>query len=232
MTLTVKDIAQMFDLSCVRTYSNEKDIKELVECARQYDCGHVSVMQCFIPEVKELLKDRPDIKVVGNVSFPSGSDTTSLKVFQAGEMVAAGCDEIDMVMNVGWLLSGRYEAVEEDVKAVVSAAGGLPVKVIIEISCLEPKFVQKACEICMSAGAAFVKTGTGWMPRGTTTDDIKLIKATVGDKIKIKASGGIRNLETLAEMYKLGAVRFGVNLKSGKAILDECIEMGGKITIL
>ncbi len=232
MTLTVKDIAQMFDLSCVRTDSDENDIRALAECARQYDCGHVSVMQCFIPEVKELLKDRPDIKVVGNVSFPSGSDTTSLKVFQAGEMVAAGCDEIDMVINVGWLLSGRYEAVEKDVKAVVSAAGGLPVKVIIEISCLEPKIVEKACEICIRAGAAFVKTGTGWMAKGTTADDVRLIKAIVADRIKIKASGGIRNLETLAEMYKLGAVRFGVNLKSGKAILDECIEMGGRITIL
>lgn len=232
MTLTVKEIAQMFDLSCVRTDSNEKDILALAECARQYDCGHVSVMQCFIPEVKELLKDRPDIKVVGNVSFPSGSDTTSLKVFQAGEMVAAGCDEIDMVINVGWLLSGRYEAVEEDVKAVVSAAGGLPVKVIIEVSCLEPNEVEKACEICIRAGATFVKTGTGWMPKGTTIDDIKLIKANVADNIKIKASGGIRTLDTLVEMYKLGVTRFGVNLRSGKAILDECIEKGGKVSLL
>lgn len=231
MTLTVKEIAQMFDLSCVRTDSNEKDIKALAECARQYDCGHVSVMQCFIPEVKELLKDRHDIKVVGNVSFPSGSDTTSMKVFQAGEMIAAGCDEIDMVINVGWLLSGRYEAVEKDVKAVVSAVGSLPVKVIIEVSCLEPNDVKKACEICMRAGAAFVKTGTGWMPRGTTIDDVKLIKAIVANNVKIKASGGIRTLETLVEMYKLGVTRFGVNLRSGKAILDECIEMGGKVTI-
>lgn len=231
MILTVKDIAQMYDLSCVRTNSDESDIKALAECARHYDCGHVSVMQCFIPEIKELLSDRPDIKVVGNVSFPSGSDTTSVKVYQAGEMVAAGCDEIDMVINVGKLRSGRYGEVEEDVKAVVAAAKGLPLKVIIEVSLLNEKEVEKACEICINAGATYVKTGTGWMPKGTTIDDIILIKSIVGDRIKIKASGGIRSLETLVEMYRLGVTRFGVNLRSGKAILDECIAMGGKVII-
>lgn len=231
MILTVNDIAQMYDLSCVRTDSDENDIRALAECAKIYDCGHVSVMQCFIPDVKKLLDDRKDIKVVGNVSFPSGSDTTSLKVFQAGEMVAAGCDEIDMVINVGKLRSGRYEEVEEDVKAVVKAVKGLPLKVIIEVACLNEKEVEKACEICIEAGATFVKTGTGWMPRGTTIEDIKLIKSIVGDRIRIKASGGIRSLETLVEMYKLGVTRFGVNLRSGKAILEECIALGGQVTI-
>lgn len=231
MILTVKDIAKMYDLSCVQTNSDEKDIRALAESARKYDCGHVSVMQCFIQDVKKLLSDRPDIKVVGNVSFPSGSDSTSLKVYQAGEMLAAGCDEIDMVINVAKLRSSRYEEVENDVKAVVAAVKGIPLKVIIEVSCLTQEEVKKACEICMSAGAAFVKTGTGWMPNGTTIEDIKLIKSIVGDKIKIKASGGIRNLDTLVQMYKLGVTRFGVNLKSGQAILEECIALGGKVTI-
>jgi deoxyribose-phosphate aldolase len=133
-------------------------------------------MLCFIPDVKKLLEDRRDIKVVGNVSFPSGSDTTSLKVYQAGEMTAAGCDEIDMVMNVGMLRSGRLRETEEDVRAVVKAVKGIPLKVIIEVSCLNEKEVEKACEICIDAGAAFVKTGTGWMPRGTTIDDVRLSK--------------------------------------------------------
>ena len=203
MVLTVTDIARMFDLSCVRTNSDEKDIKALAESARRYNCGHVSVMQCFIPDIKKLLSDRPDIKVVGNVSFPSGSDTTSVKVFQAVELRYAGCDEIDMVINVG----------------------------IIEVSCLDRKEVEKACEISIKAGAAFIKTGTGWMPGGTTTEDIKLIKSIVGDRIRIKASGGIRTLDTLLEMYRLGVTRFGVNMRSGIAILDECIARGGEVTI-
>ncbi len=231
MILTAKDIAQMYDLSCVRTDSDEGDIKALAECAKRYDCGHVSVMQCFIPDVKSLLGDRQDIKVVGNVSFPSGSDSTSLKVYQADEMLAAGCDEIDMVINVGKLRSGRFDEVEEDVRAVVATVKGIPLKVIIEVSCLSLVEVEKACEICISSGATFVKTGTGWMPKGTTIEDVKLIKSIVKDRIKIKASGGIRSLETLVEMYKLGVSRFGVNLRSGKAILDECIAMGGKVTI-
>ncbi len=231
MILTVKDIAQMYDLSCVRTDSDENDIKALAECAKKYDCGHVSVMQCFIPDVKKLLEDRKDIKVVGNVSFPSGSDTTSLKVYQAGEMLDAGCDEVDMVLNVGKLRSGRYDEAEEDVKAVVKAVKGIPLKVIIEVSCLNENEVKKACEICINAGASFVKTGTGWMPRGTTIEDVRLIKSIVGDRIRIKASGGIRSLETLVMMYKLGVTRFGVNLRSGRAILEECIALGGQVTI-
>ncbi|NLH97830.1 MAG: deoxyribose-phosphate aldolase [Clostridiaceae bacterium] len=231
MVLTVRDIAQMFDLSCVRTNSNEADIKALAENARRYDCGHVSVMQCFVPGIKELLSDRPDIKVIGNVSFPSGSDSTSVKVFQAVELRDAGCDELDMVINVGKLLSGRYREVEDDVRAVVEAADGLPVKVIIEVSCLGRKEIEMACEISIRAGAAYVKTGTGWMPGGTTTEDIKLIRSIVGDRIKIKASGGIRTLDTLLEMYRLGVTRFGVNMRSGIAILDECIARGSEVVI-
>ncbi len=231
MVLTVKDIAGMMDLSCVRTNSDRKDIEDLLENAKKYDCGQVSVLQCFIPFVKQNLSERKDIRVVGNVSFPSGSDSTSLKVLQAKEMVEAGCDEIDMVINVGQLRSGMYNEVEEDVKAVVKAANQLPVKVIIEISLLYKQEIEKACEICINAGAAFVKTGTGWMPNATNFEDVRLIKSIVGDKIKIKASGGVRDLSMLVEMYKLGAVRFGVNLKSGKSILEECIKAGGQVKI-
>jgi deoxyribose-phosphate aldolase len=136
-----------------------------------------------------------------------------------------------MVINVGWLLSGRYDEVKQDVAAVIKAAGGLPVKVIIEIGCLDRKAIEKACEICLECGAAFVKTGTGWLAKGTTIEDIKLIKSLVGDKINIKASGGIRNLDTLIEMYKIGARRFGVNLRSGTALLEECIARGGQVTV-
>jgi len=182
----------MMDLSCVQTNSNEDDIKLLVETAKKYNGGHVSIMQTFITEVKELLKDRPDIKVIGNVSFPSGSDTITMKVAQAKEMIVEGCDEIDMVMNIGKLLSGKYDEVEADVRAVVDTikSAELLIKIIIEISLLGEREVKKACEICLRCGATFVKTGTGWMSKGTTIEDVKLIKSIVGDAIKIKASGG------------------------------------------
>jgi deoxyribose-phosphate aldolase len=223
MILSAKDIAQMMDLSCVKTNSTMEDIRELIQCAKEYEVGQVSVLQCFVPFTKELLRDCPEIRVVGNVSFPSGSDSTTLKVCQAKELVACGCDEIDMVINVGKLLSGDEAGAAEDVMAVVAAANPLPAKVIIEIAYLNRQAVEKACEICIRAGAAFVKTGTGWAEKGTTVADVQLIKSIVGDRIKIKASGGIRDLQTLLEMYQQGARRFGVNLKSGKRILDDAI---------
>jgi deoxyribose-phosphate aldolase len=226
MFLTAKDVAKMIDLSCVRTISNKADIDEMVGAARKYGFGQVSVLQCFIPYTKELLKGTPDIHIVGNVSFPSGSDSTTLKVVQAKEMMAAGCDEIDMVMNIGKLRSGELEEVEKDVKAVVETVSPIPVKVIIEIMSLTPEEAEQACEICLRAGATFVKTGTGWANRGTTLEDVKLVKSCVGDRAKIKASGGIRDLNMLVEMYKAGARRFGVNLRSGIQIVEECAALG------
>ena len=221
MLLNERNIAAMMDLSCVRTHNSKADIEELVRCARKYEIGQVTVLQSFIPYTKELLKDNPKIRLSGNVSFPSGSDSTSLKVIQTRELVEDGCDEIDMVMNVGKFLSGEYDEVEADVRAVVEAASPLPVKVILEMYYLNPKEVEKACEISIRAGAAFIKTGTGWVGSGATVDDIKLIKSITGDRIQIKASGGIRDLETLVEMYRQGARRFGVNLKSGIKIIEE-----------
>jgi deoxyribose-phosphate aldolase len=220
-----KETAAMIDLSCVRTTSSKSDIEEMVEAARRYGFGHVSVLQCFIPYTRRLLEGTPGVALVGNVSFPTGSDSTPLKVAQARAMLAAGCDEIDMVMNIGKLRSGELAEVEGDVRAVIEAVDPMPVKVIIELMVLTADELRHACEICVSAGAAFVKTGTGWAERGTTLDDVRLVKSLVGDRIKIKASGGIRNLQALVEMYKAGARRFGVNLKSGIAIVEQSLRL-------
>ena len=231
MHLTAKDVAKMIDLSCVRTISTKADIDEMVDAARKYGFGQVSVLQCFIPYTKELLKDAPNVHIVGNVSFPSGSDSTSLKVAQAKEMMAAQCDEIDMVMNIGKLRSGELEEVEKDVQAVVETVRPIPVKVIIEVMSLTPEETEQACGICLRAGASFVKTGTGWANRGTTLEDVQLVKSYVGDRAKIKASGGIRDLNMLVQMYKAGARRFGVNLKSGIQIVEECMSMASGIEV-
>jgi len=231
MLLTAQLIAKMIDLSCVRTISSKRDIETMVNVARKYGFGQVSVLQCFIPYTRQLLKDAPYVRVVGNVSFPSGSDSTSIKVAQAKEMMAAGCDEIDMVMNIGKLRSGELIEVDADVRAVIETVHPIPVKVIIEIMCLTPAETRHACDICMRSGAAFVKTGTGWAERGTTVDDVRLVKSFVGDRVKIKASGGIRSLDTLLEMYKAGARRFGVNLKSGIQIVEESLSSESGIRV-
>jgi deoxyribose-phosphate aldolase len=231
MLLTGKEIAKMIDLSCVRTISTKMDIEAMAAAAQKYNFGQVSVTQCYIPYTKQLLQKDPQIHIVGNVSFPSGSDSTSLKVFQANEMLAAGCDEIDVVMNIGMLKSGDLFEVESDVRAVIDAVRPLPVKVIIEIMYLTPNQVKQACEICLRTGAAFVKTGTGWADRGTTVEDIRLVKSFIGESVKIKASGGIRNLDLLVKMYQAGARRFGVNLNSGIKIVEECLALESGVEI-
>lgn len=223
MKLTPHDIARMIDLSCVRTTSSRMDIEEMVGAARRYGFGQVSVLQCFIPYTRQLIKDSPGIRLVGNVSFPSGSDSTSIKIAQAKEMVSAGCDEIDVVMNIGKLLSGESSLVEDDLFSVVETVQPLPVKVIIEIMYLNREQTSLACDICVRSGAAFIKTGTGWAERGTTLEDVRLIKSLVGESIQIKASGGIRELGTLLDMYQAGARRFGVNLKSGIKIIQQSL---------
>jgi deoxyribose-phosphate aldolase len=229
MILTLEDIAKMFDLSCVRMFNTKDDVKNLIDTAKKYNCGQVSVLQCFIEYARQLLGEKSNVKLVGNVSFPSGSDSTELKIIQAKQLSSI-CDEIDMVMNVNWHLSGMYDEVEYDIIEVKKAIGKIPLKVIIESSLLDKKQIEKACEICINAGASFVKTGTGWS-EPTTIKQVNLIKSIVGDSIAIKASGGIRNLETLIQMYKSGATRFGINLKNGVAILEELKLKNSKIEV-
>jgi deoxyribose-phosphate aldolase len=231
MSLTAQAVAKMIDLSCVRTISSMADIEEMVRVAQRYGFGQVSVLQCFIPYTRQLLGSSPTVRLVGNVSFPSGSDSTSLKVLQAKELLSAGCDEIDMVMNIGKLRSAELAEVEADVRAVVETAHPLPVKVIIEIMYLTMEETSQACDICLRTGAAYIKTGTGWAERGTTLEDVQRLKSLVGERIKIKASGGIRELKTLIDMYHAGASRFGVNLRSGIKILEECLAVGSKVEL-
>jgi deoxyribose-phosphate aldolase len=117
--------------------------------------------------------------------------------------------------------------VEDDIRAVVAAAGGLPVKVILEAHHLSDEQIVRACTLAVRAGAAFVKTGTGWAPTGATLHNVTLMKAAVGDKARVKAAGGVRNLDTVVEMIRRGVTRFGVGLDSGIAILDQCAALPG-----
>jgi deoxyribose-phosphate aldolase len=211
--------------------SSRRDIEAMIVAAQKHGFGQVSVLQSMVPFTHRLLGDGTDIRLVGNVGFPSGSESTSVKLEQAKELVAAGCDEIDMVMNIGLLRSGEYGMVEEDARAVIAAVQPLPAKVIVESMLLRRDELQAACEICIRAGAQFVKTGSGWSPHATTVNDVRQIKAFVGEHIKIKASGGIRSLATLMDMYDAGARRFGVNLKSGIEIIRDAARLESEVEI-
>jgi deoxyribose-phosphate aldolase len=168
-----------------------------------------------------LLIEGPDIQIVGAVGFPSGGNTTRIKVAEAKELLEMGCSELDMVINVGLLRSGTYQHVLDDMRAVVDVADGAPVKAILECHYLSNEQIRRGCELCIKAGASYVKTSTGWAPTGATLENVALIKSCVGDAIAIKAAGGIRDLDTLLEMYRLGARRFGIGLSSAMGILEE-----------
>jgi deoxyribose-phosphate aldolase len=221
MLLTLADFARMVDLSAVRVDTTAADVAAACSAARAYRCAAVSVLPCYTDEASALLGNEPDVRLDGNVGFPAGADLTGCKVMQARELVRLGCGELDMVMNVGWLRSGRDRAALDDVRAVVEAAGGRPVKVILEVSCLSEDEVRRACELVVAAGAAFVKTGTGWAAHPCRPEDVRLIRSVVGDRAQIKAAGGIRDIPTVVALYGAGARRFGLGYRSGLALFEE-----------
>lgn len=218
--LTPRQIAKMIDISCVRADSTEAEIRAAADLAKRHNCVCVIVLPAHTPLAVELLADRPDILVGGAVGLPSGSATTASKVAETKELLAMGCKEIDVVINITWLKAGRYDRVRQDIGAVIEAAGDVPVKVILECHHLADAEIVKACEICADAGVAFVKTGTGWAPTGATLENIALMKQTVGDRCGIKAAGGVRDLGTLLAMYERGATRFGIGVRTAEEILQ------------
>ncbi len=221
MTLTSKDMASMIDLSTVQCSDDETQIRALAQRARKIRPCVATTLSSWIPFIKELLADVNNVGIGGNVAFPSGACLPKTKIAEAKHLVAAGCDEIDMVIDVGKLLSGHHDYCLDDIRGVVDACDGRPVKVIIECHYLSDDQICRAAELCVRAGAAFVKTGTGWTPTGATLENISLIKRVVGDAAQIKASGGIRDLETLVAMYRRGARRFGLGLGRERSILDQ-----------
>ncbi len=219
--MNLLEIPRMIDISAVRTDVTEQEIDQLVATAKHFQFLCAFAMPCYTKMLVEKLSDEPNILVGGVVGFPSGADTTAAKVFTAKEMLAAGAQEIDMVINVGALKSGNYSSVSDDIKAVIDACCGTPVKSILEIAYLTDDEIKKASEIAVKAGVSFVKTGTGWGNKPTTVETIRLIKSTIGDAAKIKAAGGVRDLNTICEMLQAGCNRFGIGVKSAVKIMKE-----------
>lgn len=221
MRLTAHEIARKIDISAVRMQHGEREITALVENAKRYGFIAVHVLPCWVPFLRDLLSGTTDIMIGAPVGFPSGAHRTEIKVAEAKMLIADGVQELDMVMNVGKLLSGRLTYVKDDIRAVVEAAGAFPVKVIIETPYLGTDEIKRACEACIAAGAAFVKTSTGWAPNGATLESVRLITSFVGGDIKVKAAGNIRDLGTLLQMLRMGVSRFGINLESAAEIVGE-----------
>lgn len=205
----MKEILNTIDHTILKAEATEEMVKTLCEEALEYGFAAVCVNPFYVKLSKELLKNS-SVKVATVIGFPLGANTKDVKAFEAKDAIVNGCHELDMVINIGALKSKKYSVVLEDIEGVVEVAKDKAlVKVIIETSLLNHEEKIKACELAMEAGADYVKTSTGFSTGGATIEDVKLMKSIVGSRLKIKASGGIRDLETAKKMIQAGASRLG-----------------------
>jgi deoxyribose-phosphate aldolase len=227
MKLSARDIARLTDISAVRTPHGEAEIREMVESARRHCFYAVHVLPCWVGFLRELLAGSPEVLAGAPVGFPAGAHRTDIKAAEARALVADGVQEMDMMLNVGKLRSGDRGYVLQDIRAVVQAAGAVPVKVIIEAPLLADDQIRLACDLCIQGGAAFVKTSTGWLPGGSSLPMLRLITGHVGQAIQVKAAGGIRDVQTVVEMRRLGVARFGINLHTAVQIVTQVAALPG-----
>jgi len=198
--------------------ATEEDILTLCKEAIEHDFFGVCVNGCYVKAASKYLKQN-DIKIVSVVGFPLGAASAESKVFEAKTAIEHGADEIDMVMNIGFLKSGKTEAVQKEIENVKNAIGSKTLKVILETCFLSETEIRTACQLALSAGADFVKTSTGFGSGGATEKAVQVMAEEVETKMKIKASGGIRDAETAKKYIDLGVSRIGTS--SGINIVSE-----------
>lgn len=204
------ELAKMMDHTILKAAATPADVKKICEEALMINAGSVCVNPFYVPQVKELLAGS-DVKVCTVVGFPLGANTSEVKAFETKDAIQKGAEEIDMVINIGALIAGDTEIVYKDIKAVVDAANGTLVKVIIETCYLNEEQKKIACELSLKAGADFVKTSTGFGTGGATPHDVELMRSVVGNQMKIKASGGIRSYDDAMAVVAATADRLGVS---------------------
>ncbi|PIR21663.1 MAG: deoxyribose-phosphate aldolase [Deltaproteobacteria bacterium CG11_big_fil_rev_8_21_14_0_20_45_16] len=202
------ELAKKIDHTLLKADTTKEQIQKLCKEAKSYGFFSVCINPYWVPAAKQELTGS-SVRVCSVVGFPLGANTSELKAFETQQLLRAGVHEIDMVMNTGALKSGLDLEVLEDIERVIQAAKSCPVKVIIETAVLSEEEKVRASEICVKAGAAFVKTSTGFMGGGATVEDIKLIRLTVGSLMGIKASGGVKTYEQAMQLLEAGATRLG-----------------------
>jgi deoxyribose-phosphate aldolase len=215
---TVEQVAKMIDHSLLRPDLTVGEVRQGCELAASRGTKSVCVRPSDVALAVAALHGT-GVLVGTVVGFPHGNTLTTIKVAETKALVEAGADEIDMVLDIGRLRSGDAAYVRDDIAAVVQAAGGHCVKVILENAYLTDDEKITGCRISEAAGAHFVKTSTGFAPGGTTLEDIRLMRATVSESIQVKAAGGVRTLDTLLTLHQAGATRFGAT--ATEAILDD-----------
>ena len=208
--VTAKEIAKMIDHSLLKPEMTRQQVIEGCLLAKQYDCATVCVKPCDVEIAREVLRGS-DVLVTTVIGFPHGHHLTEVKVLEAEIAISQGCEELDVVLNIGRLKSGDYDLVEKDIRACCDASHrrGVIVKVILENAYLTDEEKIKACQICERAGADFVKTSTGYAKGGATIHDLKLMRKNTSSKVRVKAAGGVRTLDAALAVRAVGTVRFG-----------------------
>ena len=219
-TITYEQLAKVIDHSLLKPELTEAEVLAGCELAAQYHVATVCVKPCHVTLAKEALKDS-DVLVSTVIGFPHGSNRTPIKVAEARLAMDEGALELDMVLNIGELRSGKVDLVREDIKAVVDVAHarGVKVKVILENAYLTDQEKVTACRLAEAAGADWVKTSTGFAPSGATLEDLRLMRSSVSEHVQVKSAGGVRTLDALLGVIEAGVTRSGAT--TTKQMLDE-----------
>ena len=230
-TITYEQLAKVIDHSLLKPELTEEDVVAGCKLADKYHTATVCVKPCHVRLAADVLKDS-DVLVSTVVGFPHGSNLTEVKVLEAEKAMDDGALELDMVLNIGQLRSGKVDFVKEDVKAVCDAAHarGVKVKVIFENAYLNDDEKIAACKLCDEAGADWVKTSTGFAPGGATLEDLRLMRENVSERVQVKAAGGVRTLPAILEVIDVGVTRCGATATA--TILDDfkAMEAGREVT--
>ena len=204
-----KDVLKIVDHTLLSQTATWTDIKEILDDGIKYECASACIPAAYVKQAAEYVEGKLPICTV--IGFPNGYHTTATKVFETKDAIANGAEEIDMVINIGFLKDGRYDEVEDEIRQIHEACNGKILKVIIETCLLTEEEKIKMCEIVTNAGAEFIKISTGFSTAGATFDDIALMKEHVGENVKIKAAGGISSFDDAEKFISLGASRLGTS---------------------
>ena len=207
--LNTKEILSKCDHTLLLQTSTWEQIRKLCDEGMEYKTASVCIPPSFVKQAKEYVKG--ELKICTVIGFPNGYNTTAVKVFETEQAILEGADEIDMVVNIGWVKDGLDGQVLDEIKKIKAACGDKILKVIIETCLLTEEEKLRMCKIVTEAGADFIKTSTGFSKAGATLDDVRLMKNNVGANVLVKAAGGISNLEDAENMLKEGASRLGTS---------------------
>ena len=204
-----KEILSRCDHPLLKQEATWAQIQEVCDDGKRYECASVCIPASYVKQAAEYLGN--DLKICTVIGFPNGYATTEVKVFETEDAIRGGADEIDMVVNLGWVKDARWEDILSEIRAVKASCQGRILKVIVEACLLTEAEKIKLCELVTLAGADYIKTSTGFSTGGATREDVALFKAHIGPEVKIKAAGGIRTLQDAEDFIHLGADRLGTS---------------------